>query len=79
VSRVERIDEELVTTGLIPDGDARVPIYVTDVRVGGEFSVFGFPLTVTMSANNLFQHKYVELIGNLMPPRHYVMALDASL
>ena len=79
VSRVERIDEELVTTGLIPDGDARVPIYVTDVRVGGEFSVFGFPLTVTMSANNLFQHKYVELIGNLMPPRHYVLALDASL
>jgi outer membrane receptor for ferrienterochelin and colicins len=79
VSRVERIDEELVTTGVIPDGDARVPIYVTDVRVGGDFPFLGVPLGVTLSINNLFQHRYVELMGNIMPPRNYVLAIDAKL
>ena len=79
VSRVERIDEELVDTGVIPDGDARVPIYVTDVRIGGDFSFLGFPLNITLSVNNLFQHRYVELMGNIMPPRNYVLVIDAKL
>jgi outer membrane receptor for ferrienterochelin and colicins len=79
VSRVERIDEELVDLGIIPDGDERVPIYVTDVRLGGDLSFVGFPLNVTLSVNNLFQHRYVELIGNIMPPRNFVLAIDARL
>jgi outer membrane receptor protein involved in Fe transport len=79
VSRVERIDDELVDLGIIPDGDERVPIYVTDVRVSGDLSFAGVPLNVTFSVNNLFQHRYVELIGNIMPPRNYVLAIDARL
>jgi len=78
VSRVERIDEELVDTGVIPDGDARVPIYVTDVRLGGDLSFIGLPLSATLSVNNIFQHRYVELMGNIMPPRNYVLVLDAK-
>jgi outer membrane receptor for ferrienterochelin and colicins len=79
VSRVERIDEELVDLGVIPDGDVRVPIYVTDVRVGADIRLVGVPLNVTVSVNNIFQHRYVELIGNIMPPRNYVLALGARL
>jgi outer membrane receptor for ferrienterochelin and colicins len=78
VSRVERIDEELVYAGVIPDGDARVPIYVTDVRIGGDLPFLGFPLNATFSVNNVFQHRYVELMGNIMPPRNYVLAIDAK-
>jgi len=79
VSRVERIDEELVDLGVIPDGDVRVPIYVTNVRVGGDFVLLGLPLNATFNVYNLFQHRYVELIGNIMPPRSYVLALEARL
>jgi iron complex outermembrane receptor protein len=78
VSRVERIDDELVDAGVIPDGDQRVPIYVTDVRIGADLaSAAGIPLSVSLNVNNLFQHNYVELIGNVMPPRTYVLVLES--
>ncbi len=77
VSRIERIDDELVDAGVIPDGDQRVPIYVTDVRLGADFSITGIPLSASLIVNNLFQHNYVELIGNVMPPRTYVLVLES--
>jgi hypothetical protein len=46
-SRIERIDDELVDAGVIPDGDQRVPIYVTDIRVGADLSFAGIPLSVS--------------------------------
>ena len=79
VSRIERIDDELVDAGVIPDGDQRVPIYVTDIRVGADLSFAGVPLSVSLNVNNLFQHNYVELIGNVMPPRTYVLVLESRL
>jgi iron complex outermembrane receptor protein len=79
VSRIERIDDELVDAGVIPDGDQRVPIYVTDIRVGADLSLAGIPLSVSLNVNNLFQHNYVELIGNIMPPRTYVLVLESRL
>ncbi len=79
ISRVERIDEELVDAGVVPDGDQRVPIYVTDLRFGADFSLGSVPLTAEFNVNNLFQHRYVELIGNIMPPRNYVLVLQTRL
>jgi outer membrane receptor protein involved in Fe transport len=79
VSRIERIDDELVDAGVIPDGDQRVPIYVTDIRVGADLSLAGIPLSVSLIVNNLFQHNYVELIGNVMPPRTYLLVLESRL
>jgi len=79
ISRVDRIDEELVDFGIVPDGDARVPIYVTDFRVGADFVLGNLPLGLTLNLNNAFQYNYVELIGNLMPPRTYVLVLEARL
>jgi iron complex outermembrane receptor protein len=76
ISRVDRIDEELVEVGIVPDGDERVPIYVTDVRLGADLGFVHLPFTLTANVNNLFQHNYVELIGNLMPPRTYVLTLE---
>ena len=78
VSRVENIDIELVNLGIIPDGDQRVQILVTDVRAGADLAFTGIPLSVSFNVNNIFQYNYVELIGNLMPPRTYVMALEAK-
>jgi len=77
ISRIERIDDELVQAGVIPDGDQRVPIYVTDFRIGADLSCTGIPLSLSLNINNIFQHNYVELIGNIMPPRTYVIALES--
>jgi outer membrane receptor for ferrienterochelin and colicins len=75
MSKPDRIDEELMTTGIVPDGDARVDVLVTDVRAGTDFTFLGVNVNATFSVNNLFQYNYTELIGNIMPPRTYVLAL----
>lgn len=79
VSRVENVDMEFVELGVIPDGDERVEILVSDFRLGADLSTFGIPVTATFNVNNAFQYNYVELIGNLMPPRTYVLVLEARL
>jgi outer membrane receptor for ferrienterochelin and colicins len=76
LSRVERIDEEFVTLGIVQDGDRRVPITVADLRCALDLADAGIPLTATLSINNLFQYNYVELIGNLAPPRSFVLTID---
>jgi outer membrane receptor for ferrienterochelin and colicins len=79
ISRVERIDEELVNLGIIKDGDQRVAVYVTDLRFGYDFTSIDAPLSASFNINNLFQYNYVELIGNMSPPRSYVLTLDMKL
>jgi iron complex outermembrane receptor protein len=79
VSRVERIDDELVETGIVPDGNEREEILVADFRVGVDLSIVGFTLTTTFNIKNAFQRNYVELIGNMMPPRTYILSLEAKL
>ncbi len=79
ISRVERIDEELVNLGVIKDGDQRVSISVTDLRAGFDFSMLNLPLAATLNVRNLFQYNYVELIGNMAPPRSTVLTLEARL
>ena len=79
ISRVERIDEEFVTLGIVADGDERVAIYITELRFGTDFTEIGFPLSAVFNINNIFQYNYVELIGNLAPPRNMVLTLEATL
>ncbi|MBI5474663.1 MAG: TonB-dependent receptor [Ignavibacteriae bacterium] len=79
VSRVERIDQELVDAGIVPDGDERDAIYVADARVGGEFSISDIAFSAGLHVKNIFQHNYVELLGNMMPPRTFVLTLEARL
>ncbi len=77
LSRVERIDEQFAM--IIRDADERVPISVTDLRFSADFTPLGFPLTVSANVNNIFQYNYVELIGQMAPPRTYVLAIEAKL
>ncbi len=76
ISRVEEIDVELVNLGIIADGDARTDIFVVDARLGADFTFAGVPLTASLNVNNVLQRNYVELIGNLMPPRTYSLVLE---
>ncbi len=76
ISRMERIDEEFVRLGIVRDGDQRVAAYVTDFRLGADFSKLGHPMIATLNITNAFQYNYVELIGNLMPPRNIVLVLE---
>ncbi len=76
ISRIERIDEEF--KAFVNDADERVATYVTDVRLGVDLEKAGLPLSVNLNINNIFQYIYVELIGNLMPPRNYVLVVEAA-
>jgi len=78
MSRVERIDDEFVTLGIISQGDQRVPIYVTDLRVIADWGFAGLPIVSSFHVNNLFGYHYVELIGNIAPIRNYVVTLEAK-
>jgi outer membrane receptor for ferrienterochelin and colicins len=79
ISRVENIDMELVSLGIIPDGDQRTPIHVAGFRVGADLTLGGMSLTAVFNLNNAFQYNYVELIANMAPPRTYVFSLEAKL
>lgn len=76
LSRIERIDEEFVVLGIIKDGNQRVATYVTDLRFGLDLAAFGIPGSATLSFNNVFQYNYVEIIGNMAPPRTTVFVLE---
>jgi iron complex outermembrane receptor protein len=79
ISRIEKIDDNLVRLVPIIHGDQRVPIYVTDVRVLYELPRLSFPLRVGLNVNNLFNYHYVELIGNLAPLRTFVLSIEGAL
>lgn len=77
ISRVERIDDELVTLGIIPDGDARVAVHLLDLRVGVEFGAAALPLRAVLSFSNILQYNFTEIPGNLSPPRYTELLLEA--
>jgi outer membrane receptor for ferrienterochelin and colicins len=79
ISRVERIDDEFVTLGIVKNGDQRVATYIADLRFGADFSRINFPLIAQFNINNIFQYNYVELIGNIASPRNIVLTLEARL
>ena len=79
ISRVESIDDNLVQLAPIVQGDQRVPIRVVDLRVELEPAATGFPLRIGFNVNNLFNYHYVELIGNLSPPRTFMLTLESTL
>ena len=79
ISRVDRIDDEFVLLGIVPDGQERVPIHVVDARIGVDIPLEGLRWTVSLAVNNLLQYNYVELIGNIAPPRSFSVVLNLAL
>ena len=78
-SKVEEIDEELVAVGLIPDGELRVPVFVTDLRVGYNLLSIGYPIVFYLNAKNIFNYNYVELIANIRPIRNISLGVNLYL
>jgi iron complex outermembrane receptor protein len=76
LSRIERIDENLVIYAPIVDGDARVAIKIVDVRVSYDLIDLGYPLRVGFNINNLLNYSYVELLGNMGPVRTYYLTVE---
>jgi outer membrane receptor for ferrienterochelin and colicins len=79
LSKVEKIDDELVRFGIIVQGDKRVPIYVTDIRFNVDWAFVDLPLISSFHVNNLLGYHYVELIGNIASIRNFVFTLEAKL
>jgi outer membrane receptor for ferrienterochelin and colicins len=76
LSRIERIDENLVRLAPIVNGDIRVAIQIVDVRASYDFIDFGYPIRVGFNINNLLNYSYVELLGNLGPVRTYYLTVE---
>ncbi len=75
-SRVEQIDEELINLGIVKDGDLRVAIYVIDLNAAYNFN--SLPLKLYLNLKNILNYNYVELIGNLEPPRNISLSLEMN-
>ncbi len=76
LSRVERIDENLVRLAPIVNGDDRVAINIVDIRTSYDLTDLGVPVRVGFNINNLLNYYYVELLGNLGPVRTYYLVLE---
>ncbi len=75
-SRVEEMDFELVTLGVVKDGRKRTDIKVIDLRAGYKLNLMNLPAKIFLNINNVFNYNYVELIGNLAPIRNYSLSLE---
>jgi outer membrane receptor protein involved in Fe transport len=76
ISRIERIDENLVRLAPIVNGDQRVDVKIVDLRTSYDLIKLGAPLRIGFTINNLLNYSYVELLGNLGPVRTYVLTLE---
>ncbi len=76
ISRIERIDENLVRLAPIVNGEQRVAVKIVDLRTSYDLITIGVPLRVGFTINNLLNYSYVELLGNLGPVRTYVLTLE---
>ncbi|MDP1677165.1 MAG: TonB-dependent receptor [Bacteroidota bacterium] len=79
ISRVEEIDDNLIKLAPINNGEQRVPIYIVDVRIAANLTEIGYPINASLNIHNLLHYNYVELIGNIAPPRQFVVTLEGSL
>ena len=78
ISRIDRIDDQLVQLAPIIHGEFRVPIHTLDLRGSATLSSLGLPLRVGFNITNVLNYQYVELIGNLAAPRTYTLVIEGS-
>jgi iron complex outermembrane receptor protein len=76
LSRIERIDDNLVRLAPIINGDQRVDVKIVDLRSSYDLIGLGAPLRIGFTINNLLNYSYVELLGNLGPVRTFVLTLE---
>lgn len=76
LSRIERIDDNLVRLAPIVNGEQRVDIKLVDVRASYDLTGVKLPLRIGLNVNNLLNYSYVELLGNLGPVRTYYLTIE---
>ena len=76
LSRIERIDENLVRLAPIVDGEQRVAIKLVDINTSYDLVGLGLPIRAGFNIKNLLNYSYVELLGNLGPVRTYFLTLE---
>lgn len=79
VSRIEAIDDKLVELAPIKNGSRRVAIHIADARISSELSSFGVPFRASVIVNNFLGYNYNELIGNVSPPRQFMLTLEGMI
>ena len=79
LSKIENIDRELLDLGIIPDGDIRVPVYVADLHLSADWTLFRLPLVTSFHIENLFQYYYTDFLANLAPLRHIVLSAEIKI
>ncbi len=79
MSRVDRIDDNLVRLAPIIHGEYRVPVHVLDARMSSTLTGLGLPLRVGVNVTNLLNYQYVELVGNLAPVRSFLVVVEGAL
>ena len=78
ISRVDRIDDQLVALAPIIHGEYRVPIHVVDLRGSLTLRAWGIPMQIGLNVNNALNYQYVELVGNLAAPRVFSVSIEGS-
>lgn len=79
LNRVERIDQCIVDLNVIPNVDARVPTHIVDLRLIHDARTWSaLPIRFTLSARNLLDYYYTEIIANLAPTRSFVLQADVK-
>jgi len=63
----------------VVDGDLRVPVYTTDIKLGYNLISLEIPLNLYLNVKNIFNYNYVELIGNLRQIRNYSFGFNLTL
>jgi outer membrane receptor for ferrienterochelin and colicin len=79
ISRIDRIDDQLVALAPIVHGQFRVPIHVVDLRGSFNLTGWGMPLQVGLNVSNALNYQYVELVGNLAAPRMFTISIEGNL
>ncbi len=76
ISQYESIDPILIQQ--VPDATARVNAYIFDARIGYSFrELTSVPITITLQCQNLLNYYYVEMVGNMAPPRSVSVKLES--
>lgn len=78
-SRIEAIDDKLVELAPVKNGSQRVAIHLVDTRIIGNLTQIGLPFRASLNINNILGYNYNELIGNISPPRHFMITLEGII
>jgi iron complex outermembrane receptor protein len=79
VSRIEAIDNKLVDLAPIKNGSQRVANHILDIRWIANLAEWSVPVRASLNIKNVLGYNYNELIGNISPPRHFVVSFEGIL